>query len=126
MNNQKKITDLGLPIEFIRLCDDYSIVTLIQASELITRLLEMSANIPNNLTINMLLTIQQTINENLDAKTREQLNLPFHEYRLDGYPVNNPVTSDKKDISSGKMDLDELFEKSERATDDLEKDNDDV
>jgi len=123
-NKDIQLKDLDLPDSFLKLCENYSIVTLIQASELINRLLNISANIPSDITVDTLLMVQNKINENLDKENQELLQQPITKYNLDGYKIEGTVRNHTEKHSSGLRNLNDLMKDSDK--DKLEEKNDDV
>ena len=124
--NNKQISEFDLPESFQKLCENYSIVTLGQANELINSLIKLSVNIPSEITIGTLLRAQQVINENLDKETQEQLKQPPIKYNLDGYKLDKPVRKIDKEPLAGLLKLDDIIDKNKKDKTNPEEKNDDV
>lgn len=87
------LSDLELPTAFVALCDHYAVVTLIQALDLIQRLLEHPNQLPDGITIEMLEKVQILIQDYLPATLLEHLHEPVPLHPLNGLILQAPIVS---------------------------------
>lgn len=99
---------IRLPDQFLTLCQQYSIVTLLQALELIQRLLEAPSRLPEGITLELLNSVRAQITAALPPELLEQLRQPPTVFPLDGLILDPPPESD----CSGELSLEELLKES--------------
>ncbi len=101
------IDNYNLPESFISLCREYSIVTLLQALELIQRLQENPSLLPENITLQMLGDIRAQLIDIISPETLEQLTAPFPYHPINGL-LEGPLPNTIED--SGERSLSDFFE----------------
>ena len=82
------LSDLELPTYFAQLCQNYSIVTLFQALELIQRLLEKPDLLPDGITLEMITSLWTELSSHLSQEALDLLQESVPNYPLDGLIVD--------------------------------------
>ncbi len=101
------IDHYNLPEPFISLCREYSIVTLLQALELIQRLQENPSLLPETIPLQMLGDIHTQLIDIIPPETLEQLTAPPPHHPINGL-MEGPLPDTIE--NSGERPLSDLFE----------------
>ncbi|SMD14954.1 hypothetical protein SAMN02746065_1612 [Desulfocicer vacuolatum DSM 3385] len=113
------LSDLELPAYFVQLCQEYSVMTLLQALELIQRLLEKPELLPEDVTLEMINSLLTELNSHLSQEALDLLQEPVPSYPLDGLILEQPPEQEM----NGEQSLKEFLERNVEPTADPQKDN---
>lgn len=83
------IMDLELPRPFVHFCEQYSVVTLAQAMELVHRMRFSSGQLPEGITSEILDDVQTLISGQLSPESLMLLQQPLPDFPLNGLRVED-------------------------------------